>query len=79
MFVVARETVIDGDFTDYNIIGCFTDMKNAKKFVRKCIEADITEAVCCDEETCYIYDFRSIPRCYRYVIREVKLNETICD
>lgn len=79
MFIVVRETVIDGKLTDYNIIGCFEKKEEAKKFVHKCIDADIIRSSYREEKGYCIYDFRSIPHYERYVIREVKTNETICD
>lgn len=79
MFIVIRETMSDGDLMGYSIIGYFEKQEEAKKFVHKCINADIIGNTYREEGDYCIYDFRSIPRCYRYVIREVKLNETVCD
>lgn len=78
MFIVIREYAFDGNLI-YNIIGCFEKKEEAKKFVNKHINVDIIGSSYREEKDRCIYDFRDVPRSYRYLIQEVKLNETICD
>lgn len=79
MFIVIRETINAGDLMGYCIIGCFKEKEEAKKFIHKCIDTDIIGNTYHEEETYCSYDFRHMPRCYRYIIKEVEVNETICD
>ena len=79
MFIVVRETTNDGDLLGYNIIGCFKEKEEANKFVHQCINVDIIGSIYYEEGHYCMYDFRKLPHCYRYIIREVKVNETVCN
>lgn len=79
MFVVIRETIDDEDLMAYSIIGCFKEKKSAEDFALKCVNVDVIRNAYHEEGAYCIWDFRYIPRYYRYVIQEVKINETVCD